>query len=268
MGSGASAGSTSDLEESAKPPTWLELLTLIKNHLSKKEDLPIVNDLLSKDKYLDAAEILLKEVSQPDIDRILREKLVTPHFKPSRIHKAVLQIDPKIVITTNYDDIYEIFCNSSADAHDGYRTCTYYDTNIAATLKSPVRMIIKAHGCIKQPDKIVLTRSQYFKARKENSNFYRILDALFLTNTLFFIGYNLSDPDIQLVLENVNIVAESNYPHYAYMPTNIHKAIKNAIKTAYNIDIIEYSQGDYEELYRNFELLLEQVLAYRETYCI
>lgn len=56
--------------------------------------------------------------------------------------------------------------------------------------------------------KIVLTKSVYFKEKQVFSNFYKVLDSLFLTNTLFFVGCNLSDPDIQLILENVTISAK------------------------------------------------------------
>ena len=92
-------------------------------------------------------------------------------------------------------------------------------------LRSTTRVILKAHGCVSDPSKIVLSRGQYFEARRRYGYFYEILDAVFLTSTLLFVGCGLTDPDIQLVLENANISAPSTHPHYALVESNRHPEI-------------------------------------------
>ncbi len=262
LGAGASAGCSSAVA-GHRPLTWGDFLTKLKALMHSEADKVIVDEFIQKEKFLDAAEIMFDSISPADFSRFVRQEFVNPRFKPSNIHKAVLEIDPKIVITTNYDDIYDNYCRQG-EAQDGYNICRYYESHLVSDLRSPVRQIIKAHGCVSDPSQIVLTRSQYFKEKQKHSNFYKVLDSLFLTNTLFFVGYSLSDPDIQLVLENVNISAESSHPHYALIPNDLHDSIKRSASKAFNIEFIEYEAGNYEQVDNMLGELSEMVSQFRE----
>jgi hypothetical protein len=96
--------------------------------------------------------------------------------------------------------------------------------------------------------------------------FYRVLDSIFLTNTLLFVGYSLSDPDIQLVLENASIAANSSHPHYAVMPDNIHPSIKSSIQRAYNIQFVEFEAGEYHQVESGLKELADEIALYRTTH--
>jgi len=262
LGSGASAGCLS-FDGTKNPPTWADflkhLIDLIPN-LGDKID--VINDLIDKQKYLEAAEIIYEYVNKADYTSFIRRELDIPRYQPSKIHEAVLQIDPKLVVTTNYDKIYEDYCRTGS-AVDGYNVAKYYDDHLAADIKSPVRSIIKAHGCVSDSSKIILTKSQYFKARRDYGNFFKILDSLFITNTILFIGYSLNDPDIQLVLENANITAPSVHPHYFIIDEGTPPAIKRANTLSYNIEFIEFPSGNYDELNNGLQELAEEVVQLR-----
>jgi hypothetical protein len=122
---------------------------------------------------------------------------------------------------------------------------------------------VKAHGCISDPARIILTRSHFFRQRQTYANFFKVLNGLFLTHTLFFIGYSLSDPDIQLILENATIAAASVHPHYAAIPNNMPPALRTAAQTAYNLHFIEFAAGNYAELETGLGELAEEVMQYR-----
>jgi len=261
LGSGASAGSSSLGATASKPPTWVELLNEMKGHMRTAPDIAAATELIGMGKYLDAAEVIKNDIPVADFTTFMRSKF-GGHFTPSPIHEAVLRIDPKIVITTNYDEIYDTYCRHGV-SEGLVKVCKYYDTGLIEALRSPIRLIIKAHGCVTESTRTVLTRSEYFRARQHNAGFYKTLDALFLTNTLFFIGYRLTDPDIQLVLENVNIAAESGHPHYACIPSGMHTVIKKAMQTTYNIDFIEYPEHKFDEVYENLGLLADEVIGFR-----
>lgn len=261
IGSGASAGCIS-ADGTKSPPLWSSLLNSLIDLMTDKTDLPIIEDFIRKEKYLDAAEIIKKNIPPADFSSFIRESLVIPRYKQSYMHEAILEIDPKVVITTNYDDVYDRFCRTGA-AYEGYNISKYYDRHIISDLRSPVRLIIKAHGCISDASQIVLTKSEYFKAKQVFSNFYKVLDSLFLTHTILFLGYSLTDPDIQLVLENVNIAAPSSHPHYFVTGNSINSAIKQANKLAYNIEFIEYTAGNFSELNDGLLELKDNVKRYR-----
>jgi hypothetical protein len=264
LGAGGSAGCVS-ADGASRLPTWKQLLSALRSRFQKSADALLLDELFEKDRYLDIAEVLLAGIPSADFAGFIRDSFVVPHFQPSAVHKAILTLDPKLVLTTNWDEVYDHYCQSG-DARDGYHVCRYYEDQIVSTLRSPVRAVVKAHGCVTKPSHIVLSRSQYFHARQGHPLFYRILDSVFLTNTLFFVGYSLTDPDIQLILENASIAAPSSHPHYAVLPRGTHPALVEAAKAAYNIHVIEYPAGDHAAVDTGLAELALAVENYRESY--
>lgn len=261
LGAGASAGCISS-DGSRRPPTWSAFLNELKATLLTTFNPNTINELIAKDKYLDAAEIILNNITPADFARIIRAQFVQPRYTPSAIHKAVLEIDPKVVVTTNYDEIYDQYCKSGL-AVNGYNICKYYDQHLVNDLRSPVRLIVKAHGCVSDPSQIVLARSKYFEERQKFGAFYNVLDALFITNTILFIGYSLSDPDIQLVLENSNIAAPSSHKHYALMPDNMPLDIENAFSKSYNLHILKHEANNFHIVESHMQDLATAVIQSR-----
>lgn len=260
LGAGASASCVAPNGQS--PKDWEAFLKagieLMHDIGSKKESL----ELLELGKYLDAAQVMYDNVNEADFQRFIRREFQQPRYQPSEIHRLIMNIDPKIVITTNYDQIYENLCLDGS-AEEGYNVCKYYETHVLNDIRSTRRVILKAHGCVVDPSRIVLTRGQYFEARNKFSSFYKVLDALFLTHTLLFIGSGLNDPDINLLLENANIAAESNIPHYALTSKGRHDSIKHVIKKTYNVELLEYERGKHEQVIDALTDLHARVQSYR-----
>ncbi len=263
LGSGASAGSLS-ADESKSPTTWNKFLDDLKGKMTSG-DKTTIDKFISEQRFLDAAEVILHHVPQADFSAYIREELVRPKYKPSLVHESVLEIDPKVVVTTNYDDIYDNYCRQG-EAIDGYNICRYYEDHLVSDLRSPVRLILKAHGCVSNPSKIVLSRSQYFKEKQDHGNFFKVLESLFLTHTILFLGYSLSDPDIQLILENSNIAAKSAHPHYIAVGNDTDPVLKESYKRTYNLEFVEFPAGDYNALNSGISELKDEVLSYRATY--
>ena len=261
LGAGASAGCMG-YDGTSRPPTWAKLLSDLLIKMPHETERRTAQRLVAEAKYLEAAEIICSDVPAADFAQFIRDTFVSPRFTASAIHNAVLKIDPKVTITTNYDDVYDNYCRTG-DAADGYNVVRYYESHLVSDLRSPVRLIVKAHGCVSNPAKIVLTRSQYFEQRRSHANFFRVLDALFLSSSLLFIGYSLSDPDIQLVLENASIAAPAAHPHYAIVSDDVHPAIRSSWARSYNIHFLEFPSGNYKVLYASLEELQNAITALR-----
>lgn len=262
FGAGASASCTATVGDGV-PPNWEGLLKALRSKLPPTHaDLPLVDELLATKNYLDAAEIILGGISHAAYVAAMREIFETPRYQESGIHKAILEIDPKIVITTNFDTIYDHYCRSGR-AVDGYNIFKYHDPHLVSDLRTPIRCVIKAHGCITHPDRMVLTRSQFFSAKQEAPHFFKVLDALFLTHTILFVGYGLTDPDIQLTLENANIAAPASHKHYFVTESGTHASLKTAAERAYNIQFLEFPAGAFGQLEASLEDLAERVKAHR-----
>ncbi|MCE3606999.1 SIR2 family protein [Massilia sp. P8910] len=262
LGAGASAGCEPQ-HGGKRPPTWSGLLTIlvgkIRNHEEEKK---LAEGLIAELKYLDAAEVILSSLNRADYVDAMRHIFEQPRYQPSDIHRAVLKIDPKIVITTNYDTVYDWYCRQGI-ARDGYNIFKYTDNHLVSQLRSPIRCVIKAHGCITDPDTMVLTRSEYFSAKQKSPHFFKVLDALFLTHTILFVGYSLTDPDIQITLENANISARSSHRHYFVTESGAAPALKKAWEKTYNVEVLEFPAADYVGLNQSLDGLAEKVLEYR-----
>lgn len=244
MGAGCSAGASrmsGGVRET--PPDWKKLLEGLLGIANRgsPDDRTHAQKLIEESRFLDAAEILRSCVQEADYSRFIKHTF--KDFQHTELHESINSLDQKVVITTNYDCIYENYC-TQGDARDGYVVVQYYDEGLVAKLRSPTRLVVKAHGCMKNAERSILTKSDYFMARQRYGGFFQVLESLFLTNTLLFVGYSLSDPDIQLILESSSITAQSAHPHYAVMPRGTHPSIKAAFKKTYNVELLEYSPDD------------------------
>lgn len=266
LGAGCSAAATRPEAPDQHPPRWAELLQILYSSSNRGEqaDREKARELLESEQYLECAEILRSTCLHPaDYDRLLRTTF--ERYRPTELHRIIEQLDQKVVVTTNFDTLYENHCRQG-DATHGYAVLNYYDKGLINRMRSPTRVIVKAHGCVTAPERTVLSKSDFFKARAEHAAFFRTLESLFLTHTLLFIGYTVRDPDIQLLLENSTITALSEHPHYAVMARGLHPAIRAAFLRTYNIEILEFNPAaDYGELLESLKQLVIRVDEVRDV---
>ena len=242
LGSGISAASKND--EGKSPATWCKFLSDILD--IRREKLKACHDtimqLLEKENYLTACEIIVKHLGERDFGELAADEFRRPGYHPNELHQIIFSLDSRLVITPNIDKIYDQY--ATTQSHGTVIIKTYRD-DIARYLRSPDYLIIKAHGTIDDTDHIVFTHSQYSRVRNNNATFYRMLDALLLTRTFIFLGCGLSDPDIQLVLENLNFSFPGCRPHYMVIPlNNLSEDELGCIANNRNIEFLQYENPD------------------------
>ena len=89
------------------------------------------------------------------------------------------------------------------------------------------------------------TQSDYARVRIENSDFYRIMEALILTHTFVFLGAGLNDPDIRLLFENYATTFHLSKNHYFVIPENTYSEIElDVYKETMHLDFIKYDPVD------------------------
>ncbi len=263
IGAGFSRFSSNSSGE--QPPLWGEFLSHLKDLMRTPSLRTLVDELVDKEKYLDAAEIIRSDMMDAEYNAFLQQEFRDPAFQPAKVHEYLRDLDLNVVITTNYDTIYEDCCRAGQVA-SLYNTVRYHDPGLMDDLRSTRRLIVKAHGCATSQQRTVLTRSSYFKARQEFPSFFSILDALFTTNTLLFLGYGLGDPDIQLLLENVALKAPTSCPHYVVTEAGKHPAVKAAMGRSYNLHFLEHDAGQFGQIEKGLAQLLSDVVDYRRTH--
>lgn len=242
LGSGVSANSEND--EGKRPATWKAFLEniLTKRGAALSDVESTVRALLEKNDYLMACEVIVNTIGNRAFGELAADEFRRPGYRPGELHKVIFALDSRIVITPNIDKIYDQYAISSSN---GTVIIKDYKENIAKYLRSPDYIIIKAHGTVDDTEHIVFTHGQYGKIRNEYSSFYKILDALMLTHTFVFLGCGVSDPDIQLILENYNFSFPGCRPHYMItsqdtLDSNIVKCLSNNR----NLEFLHYDNPD------------------------
>ncbi|SDA28828.1 SIR2-like domain-containing protein [Nitrosospira sp. Nsp18] len=179
------------------------------------------------------------------------------------MHQIIFDLDSRIVITTNFDRIYEKLCLSAST--EGFKVLPYYSSSLGDELRSDTRLIIKAHGTIDEVGKMVFTKSEYHNAAASHAPFYTMVRALLLTNTCIFIGCSLDDPDVLLLLEDVRITASTQRPHYALiLEENGDRYSRQDWLSSYNVKTLDYGPT-HDALMDDLSTLLDEVVELRKT---
>lgn len=244
-------------------PAWSELLTQLANALERPIDRKVARDLVKSREYLNAAQIIRDKMAGGDFSAKLREIFLLQGLGTISLYKILAKIDPMIIITTNYDQLIEKNIEDETIEGRSHNTCKYNQDFALDDIRSPIRSILKMHGCITEPQNVILDRRSYFRARQKYGSFFNLIESISTINTLIFLGYSLSDPDMQLILENVTLSHPTQHTHYALMPKFTHPSLKNIFSETYNMRFLEYEAGDHTQVSSLFERLEQEVTSFR-----
>ncbi len=194
LGAGVSAG--------AGLPSWGQLLT----HLTEKSGISEEqHKSLSGFNFLDQAEILKRELAKNNID--MNQEIVAllgAKQLYSLTHALISNWPVNEAVTQNYDTMYE---NACRDSKQPLSVIPYtFDENSD-------KWLLKMHGCITQPDDIVLSRSDYLDYDYTRSALSGIVQALLVTKHMLFLGFSLTDD------------------HFIQLIFDVHKAVKGMVKS-------------------------------------
>ncbi len=214
----------------APPPPWLA------QYSYPKEKAPPVASQLSKylaekSNYPNRDWWNLQRVAQHFETRLFRSRLVEEIKKavhverePSEILQKLADLEFPIVITTNYDQLYEQALDKKAEQERAAgKTATQYQVSVynpntknkTKTIDclpnpDPKRpYILKIHGDVDRPESIVLTDEDYiqFVLRMSDKHpfhpFGNNVLAYLMKWTTLFIGYSLVDYNLRLLFKTL-----------------------------------------------------------------
>jgi hypothetical protein len=200
-------------------PLWKELLTDLTNEyrfLFKSED--DFSQLLARsesDPTL-VAEVLANIAEPVRLRSSIRKRFLcgaseTEFKKPCRIHHELTRLGFRFLLTTNYDNLLEAAFREPQPVYTWRQI-----EDIQGALQSGLRAIIKIHGDVQDGESIVLTASQYRELQFSALAFQNLLETIFLTNTIFFVGTSLTDNDLLHLLNRMIAKHGDSFgPHYA-----------------------------------------------------
>lgn len=256
---------------SFKLPSWKNLVLgiLEKLHLdfSETSDLNFSNlkKSLENDSKtpLDILNIIENDFNNGDHYKIKAKEYVYSVFNEintlqpldSELHKLLWKLSSKI-ITTNYDQILE--------ANQPNRTIDVFEnTNSFLTRKSlqnDSEFLYKIHGDFKNPENIILFKSDYETIYAQQTSNSDALGDFFKNKTFLFLGFSLSDPFINDLFTNIKSLY-NNYTvgnHYIFSTTNNNDFSRFDVK---NIKVDNWT----ESLENYLKILIEEKESFNMT---
>lgn len=151
--------------------------------LITESDHPIINEVLEEfveEKY----KSKFKGIIAKTIINSQEQEYQSEEFEN---FKRLLETSHSI-ITTNYDTLIE----------ENTTRIPVIGNDILET--NPIGSVYKIHGCVNDIDKIVITSEDYKKMEKEYELINSHLLSMFIHNPVIFLGYSISDENIQNLL--------------------------------------------------------------------
>lgn len=253
LGAGFTKNATS--ASGAAPVTWTELLTKLLDEISPKRPngrrtalaTSIAGQIKNGD-LLWAAQALESEFANAgrltDFRNLIAQIVDGPppaHFQPGQPHQALIALDARTLVTTNYDKVLERLFG------DGYTYLSYKNDNIAESIRTGRSVMLKLHGTVDDPQGLILTRLDFARLRQVGAPALNLLEALTLTRTVLFLGYGLDDPDLHLILENQMRASGPMPGHYMLAHAkSVTEARRSVMSQAFGVEVIRYD-GDYAD---------------------
>ena len=224
---------------------------------------PIVNDAKThKDKNLietiTALKDKVKECKSKGINTDFCDDKLNELFyaaKPNDYHKSIIATNYRHIITTNYDSLLE----KAAEELGYYELliCSFSYTeqqNLSIAIYSGKTAIIHAHGKIMdiKLDQFVLTKDDYLAIMKHNPGFRLIINSIFLTSSVLFVGYGGSDPHFEDIISDLNMTLswgneEAELPRcYILLKKDKITPIREFLNDKHRVDIITFD--DYPQM--------------------
>lgn len=155
----------------------------------------------------DAERSELSELDPRDAGRILHSRLegrlaveIIDAVSADRVslqHQLLASLPCNEAVTTNYDDLFE-------------RAWALTGPTPRVLPRDPAqdasRWLLKLHGSVDDPDRIVLSRDDYLRLEGHSSALGGLVQAMLLTRHMLFVGYSMQDDNFHRLAHHVRSV--------------------------------------------------------------
>lgn len=129
----------------------------------------------------------------------LKKALLLDHAEPGSPHLTFAQLPFDTIYTTNFDLLLE---DAFSSARRPFRSIVG-EHQLPFHAGPFASSIVKMHGDLRHEEHIVITSEDYSNYIKRYAAVATHLAAMLITRTALFIGYSLTDPDFEQILEIV-----------------------------------------------------------------
>lgn len=197
-------------------PTWNKLIDQLRLdlgiELEKEDNLKVAQfyyDTWGKQKYLQK------------ISDIFDEYMNAP---TNEIHNEIFKIQPRHIITTNYDSLIEKKMDEEITKYSVIRS----DSDIPYTQAN--RFLIKMHGDLEIKN-IVLKENDYLDYQINFPMISTLIKSIIMNNTVLFIGYSLGDTTFNSIFRLIqNTFGDNAKKSFFYTPNKPKEVVKEYYK--------------------------------------
>jgi len=148
---------------------------------------------------IDAISAYSYAYSRPVMVEKMKSLLLTGDVKAGNTHKTFCKLQFDIICTTNFDRLLE----SAYDFLKRPCNAIINESQLSVAPSKDEVTLLKLHGDIYHPDRMVATEEDYDKFLDENPMLATYLSNLLITRTPLFIGYSLEDDDFRQIWQIV-----------------------------------------------------------------
>lgn len=242
LGSGVSASATTN--SGHKIRQWEPFLRHCVTQIEDSSASSLVSSLLDSKDYLLACEVLRRKLGDR-WPQLLHEEFAQI-AAPSSLHKALIKLDQRIVVTTNFDKMIESSFEQGGSTHYP-KVITRLDPEAFKMLRDDRRYLVKIHGTIDDEKSFIFTKSEYIERAFENWVYAEFLRVLLSTHTVLFVGFSMSDPAISSLVEQYAFRFPDGRPHYIIQAGPVDPLIIEINRSLRKLYAIEYDPVNSHE---------------------
>lgn len=191
---------------------WGELIKELKKSLP--------NSVAKENDYLKIAQLFKDTYPNSYLDSI-QHILKDGKVHPNPIHKAILDLSPAHIITTNYDNLIELSIDNSRTHFSIIRS----DQDVPRAKSA--RYLIKMHGDFVSKS-IVLTESDYYNYTKNYPLIDNLIKSIFASKTILCVGFSFNDLNLKIILNTIqSILGKNAKPVYLLADYNDNPVLYN-----------------------------------------
>lgn len=177
------------LSQAAGLPGWLDLI----DDPRRKAGIPEMTDAPLMAQYIADSP----RVGRSALDaHVLQEITKLDPSRTAPVHRLVAKLGVREIWTTNYDQLLETDCVDAV---------IVFDEDHVHDAGSKPKTIIKMHGSARHGDPPawdappILTREDYERYEDEHRRMWTMLQAVYLSRTILFVGFSFTDPNVELL---------------------------------------------------------------------
>ena len=193
VGAGVSKNSET---KGLKLPTWNDLIDDLKKDL----------ELTDETDFLKIAQLYYLEFKEHSYLKKLKDYF-PDNIRPSLIHKQIFELNPQIIITTNWDTILEKAIEDNAYIYDVIR-CD--EDLVKSTLQ---KKVVKMHGDFKNHN-IVFKEDDYLNYQYNFPLIENYIKSILSTHTVLFLGYSYNDINLKQIMKWLQNYSKVQPPRY------------------------------------------------------